>query len=65
MGEAVSGASEREGEDGEGGEGGESGSGEAMQDGGERRRSPSPSTSRNNSTSLRRLRVLLAGGVVT
>jgi hypothetical protein len=62
VGEAVSGASEREGEDNEGGE---SGNGEAMQDGGERRRSPSPSTSRNNSTSLRRLRVLLAGGVVT
>ncbi len=62
MGEAVSDASEHGGEEGEGGE---NGSGEAIQDGGERRRSPSPSTSRNNSTSLRRLRVLLAGGVVT
>jgi hypothetical protein len=62
VGEGVSDASEREGEDGEGGE---SGSGEAMQNGGERRRSPSPSTSRNNSTSLRRLRVLSAGSVVT
>ncbi len=67
VGEAVSDVSEREGEDGEGkdGEGGESGSGEAMQNGGEWRRSPSPSTSRNNSTSLCRLRVLLAGGVMT
>jgi hypothetical protein len=62
VGEAVSNASEHEGEDGEGGK---SGSGEAMQNGGEKRRSPSPSTSCNNSTSLRRLRVLLAGGVVT
>jgi hypothetical protein len=57
--EAVEKASEREGEDGE------NDSGEARQGGGESRSSPSPSTSRNSSTSLRRFRVLLAGGVVT
>jgi hypothetical protein len=57
--EAVGRASERKGE------GGENESGEARQDGGESRNSPSPSTSRNNSTSLRRFRVLFAGGVDT
>jgi hypothetical protein len=59
VGEAVKESSEREGEDGE------NASGEARQDGGESRRYPSPSTSRNSSTSLRRFRVLLAGSVVT
>jgi hypothetical protein len=49
----------------QGGEDGDSGGGEIMQDRGERRRSPSPSTPRNSSTSLRCLRVLLAGSVVT
>ncbi len=57
--EAVGKASERKGEDGE------NESGEARQDRGESRSSPSPSTSRNISTSLRHFRVLLAGGVDT
>ncbi len=57
--EAVGKASERKGE------GGENERGEARQDGGESRNSPSPSTSRNISTSLRRFRVLFAGGVDT
>jgi hypothetical protein len=46
------------------GEGGGIGGGEVVQDRGERRRSPSPSTPHNSSTSLCHLRILLGGGVV-
>jgi hypothetical protein len=48
-----------------GGESGESSGGEATPDRGERRSSPSPSGPRSSSTSLRRLLILLGGGVIT
>jgi hypothetical protein len=57
--DAVGGIGERSSEDGE------SDGGEAIQDRGERTNSLSPSGPRNSSASLRRLLVLLAGGVVT
>jgi hypothetical protein len=46
------------------GEGDKIGGGGEVQDRGERSRSSSPSAPRNSSTSLRRLRILLGGGVI-